>query len=140
MAFALVQADLLRGKSIGLLPVKVHIPDAQEKNQRAGDGAAGGRGDINLVIDEWILLEYACVVLPAQQNAVVESVSKGARSTEETKTTSEIRQWKTDCRSIELLLLPEEFHKPLGLHPRSPASEMKVGDPAMYPSRQPVIA
>jgi len=88
------------------------------------DIAAGGRGDINLIIDEWILLEYACVVLPAQQNAVVESVSKGAGSTEETKTTSEIRQWKTDCRSIELPLLPEEFRKALGLHPRSPASEM----------------
>jgi hypothetical protein len=31
---------------------------------------------VNLVIDEWILLEYACVFLPAQQNAVVENVSK----------------------------------------------------------------
>ena len=123
VAFALVQADLLRGKSIGFLPVKVHVPDAQEKNQRAGDGAAGGRGDINLVIDEWILLEYACVVLPAQQNAVVESVSKGAGSTEETKTTSEIRQWKTDCRSIELPLLPEEFQKALGLDSRSSTGE-----------------
>ena len=31
---------------------------------------------MKLVIDEWILLEYACTFLPAQQNAVVEAVSK----------------------------------------------------------------
>jgi hypothetical protein len=139
VAFALVQADLLRGKSIGFLPVKVHIPDAQEKNQRLGDGASGGRGDINLIIDEWILLEYACVVLPAQQNAVVESVSKGAGSTEGAKATNGVGQWKlaggespsasvssfgTGIRAVELPSLPEEFQKALGLPPRPPASEM----------------
>jgi hypothetical protein len=93
VAFSLVQADLLRGKSIGFLPVKVHMPTTREIEQwarRAGvsrdtrvsdrSNSAGGTGEspvINLVIDEWILLEYACVFLPAQQNAVVESVSKG---------------------------------------------------------------
>jgi hypothetical protein len=69
LAFALVQADLLRGKSIGFLPTKVHVPD-QKEIDRNGWGKAG------LVIDEWILLEYACVYLPAQQNAVVEAVGK----------------------------------------------------------------
>jgi hypothetical protein len=93
VAFSLVQADLLRGKSIGFLPVKVHVPDAQEKRQRLDDRGQAEKGngspnEINLVIDEWILLEYACVVLPAQQNAVVESVSKSQ---------------------------PEEFQKALGL-------------------------
>lgn len=29
------------------------------------------------IIEEWLLLEYACVYLPAQQHAVVEAVSKG---------------------------------------------------------------
>jgi hypothetical protein len=70
IAFSLVQADLLRGKSIGFLPVKVHTPDAKELEANHWD-------KVGLVIDEWILLEYACVFLPAQQNAVVESVSKG---------------------------------------------------------------
>jgi hypothetical protein len=69
IAFALVQADLLRGKSIGFLPTKVHAPSDEELKQE-------GWGKVNLVIDEWILLEYACVFLPAQQNAVLESVSK----------------------------------------------------------------
>jgi hypothetical protein len=68
-AFALVQADLLRGKSIGFLPTKVHAPTAEERRQR-------GWEDVTLVIDEWVLLEYACTFLPAQQNAVVEAVSK----------------------------------------------------------------
>ena len=80
-AFALVQADLLRGKSIGFLPTAVHVPSEKERRgeERPGDGETRGRGDwsnVELVIDEWILLEYACVFLPAQQNAVVENVSK----------------------------------------------------------------
>jgi hypothetical protein len=69
VAFALVQADLLRGKSIGFLPTKVHAPDDREREQH-------GWAKVGLVIDEWVLLEYACVFLPAQQNAVVESVGK----------------------------------------------------------------
>jgi hypothetical protein len=75
VAFTLVQADLLRGKSIGFLPVKVHTPSEQERSQL-------GWNDVALVIDEWILLEYACVFLPAQQNAVVEQVSKSLGSTQ----------------------------------------------------------
>jgi hypothetical protein len=74
VAFTLVQAELLRGKSIGFLPIKVHLPAEEElqRNKWAG---------VNLVIDEWILLEYACVFLPAQQNAVVSAVSKSAAAT-----------------------------------------------------------
>lgn len=69
IAFSLVQADLLRGKSIGFLPTKVHAPTAKEREQ-------AGWGKVELVIDEWLLLEYACCFLPCQQNAVVEAVSK----------------------------------------------------------------
>src|SRR5262249_23577966 len=70
VAFSLVQADLLRGKSIGFLPTKVHAPKDRERE-------LNGWSDVDLVIDEWILLEYACTFLPAQQNAVVEQVAKG---------------------------------------------------------------
>jgi hypothetical protein len=125
VAFTLVQADLLRGKSIGFLPVKVHVPDAQEKNQRLGDGAFGNRGEINLIIDEWILLEYACVVLPAQQNAVVESVSK---ANDERGTNNEKKAKKLDSSFLlpraAFPPVPEEFQKALGLDPRSSAGEM----------------
>jgi hypothetical protein len=68
-AFALVQADLLRGKSIGFLPTKVHTPSADERQRPTW-------ANVELVIDEWVLLEYACCFLPCQQNAVVEAVSK----------------------------------------------------------------
>lgn len=85
VAFSLVQADLLRGKSIGFLPTKVHTPTRDEKQQE-------GWSDVELVIDEWVLLEYACVYLPCQQNAVVEAVSK-------------------------VLPVPDEFLRGLGIDP-----------------------
>jgi hypothetical protein len=69
---ALVQAGLLQGKSIGFLPTKVHVPDEKEVRQ------IGWGDQVSLVIDEWLLLEYACVFLPANQNALVEAVSKGS--------------------------------------------------------------
>jgi hypothetical protein len=68
--FALIQAGLLQGKSIGFLPTKVHVPDDAERQKN-------NWGDVSLVIDEWLLLEYACVFLPANQDALVEAVSKG---------------------------------------------------------------
>lgn len=74
LAFSLVQSDLLRGKSIGFLPTKVHVPTTSELD--VFSRAVDGKVTVNLVIDEWLLLEYACVFLPAQQHAVVEQVSK----------------------------------------------------------------
>src|SRR5262249_53605557 len=68
IALSLVQADLLRGKSIGFLPTKIHTPKASEIEAR-------GWPEVDTVIDEWILLEYACTFLPAQQEAIVEAVS-----------------------------------------------------------------
>src|SRR5437016_4550290 len=86
VALSLVQADLLRGKSIGFLPTRVHQPKTQEMDEH-------GWQNVDLIIDEWVLLEYACTFLPTQQNAVVEAVSK-----------SEIE-------------LPAEFIKAMGLEP-----------------------
>ncbi len=70
-AFPLVQAGLLTGKSIGFLPTKVRAPTDEEMSR---DPALR---QVGRIIEEWLLLEYACVYLPAQQNAVVEAVSKG---------------------------------------------------------------
>ncbi|HEV3444642.1 MAG TPA: hypothetical protein VG099_08375 [Gemmataceae bacterium] len=69
VALSLVQADLLRGKSIGFLPTRVHQPKTKEMDEH-------GWQNVDLVIDEWVMLEYACTFLPTQQNAVVEAVSK----------------------------------------------------------------
>jgi hypothetical protein len=70
-AFPLVQAGLLCGKSIGFLPTKVRAPTEEEIARRPELSA------VQRIIEEWVLLEYSCVYLPAQQNAVVEEVSKG---------------------------------------------------------------
>src|SRR5450631_2388335 len=59
-------------------------PPGPEKGRRgcAAESLAithkfGGRAQDTLVIDEWLLLEYAVCFLPANQDALVESVSKG---------------------------------------------------------------
>jgi hypothetical protein len=71
--FALIQAGLMNGKSIGFLPTRVHIPDDDERKKN-------GWEKVTLVIDEWLLLEYAAVFMPCNQNALVEQVSKGSVS------------------------------------------------------------
>jgi hypothetical protein len=68
--FAHIQSGLLTGKSIGFLPLQTHLPDEAEVR------ANGWPEGVRLVIDRWLLLEYACVSLPANPLALVESVSK----------------------------------------------------------------
>jgi hypothetical protein len=98
VALCLVQADLLRGKSIGFLPTKVHAPTETERQTNDWN-------EVELVIDEWILLEYACTFLPAQQNAMVEAVSKS------------------------LIELPEEFLEALHLDPFAFPGSVSVKGP-----------
>ncbi|HYV38346.1 MAG TPA: hypothetical protein VE988_21870 [Gemmataceae bacterium] len=71
-AFALVQAGLMTGKSIGFLTLKTHMPSDHEIAQRPF------LKDVRRIVDEWLLLEYSCTWLPVNQDAVVEAVSKGA--------------------------------------------------------------
>src|SRR5262249_24074110 len=67
---ALVRAGPVRGKGNGLLPFRGPAPGEDERKANGWDG-------VRLVIDEWLLLEYACVSLPANQHALVEAVAKG---------------------------------------------------------------
>ena len=67
--FALVQAGLVGAKSIGFLPLKVRPATAAEMQQNAWPA------DV-LVIENWLLLEYACCWLPENQEAIVQEVSK----------------------------------------------------------------
>ena len=73
VAFPMVQAGLLRGKSIGFLPLKVRTPTSDEIKHRPE------LAKVRYVIEEWLLAEYACCYLPMQPNAVVEQVAKAAR-------------------------------------------------------------
>ena len=69
--FSLIKAGLLQGKSIGFIALKSHAPSSHEIAARPE------LADVCRLIDEWLLLEYACVFLPANQSALVEAVSKG---------------------------------------------------------------
>lgn len=71
-AFALVRADLLRGKSIGFLPTRVHVPSAEEREKN-------GWPDVGLVIDEWLLLEYACTFLKGKPKKYGNNIAPGRR-------------------------------------------------------------
>ncbi len=70
--FSLIKAGLLQGKSIGFIALKSHSPSSHEI------AAKPELAEVVRIIDEWLLLEYACVFLPANQSALVEAVSKGA--------------------------------------------------------------
>jgi hypothetical protein len=69
--FTLVQAGLLQGKSIGFLRLKSHAPSSHEIAARPE------LAQVSRIIDEWLLLEYACTFLPCNQASLVEAVSKG---------------------------------------------------------------
>jgi hypothetical protein len=73
VAFDLVQAGLLLGKSIGFVPLQLREPTTEERKIPALKG-------VRFVIEKWLLVEYACCFLPMQPNAVVEQVLKAART------------------------------------------------------------
>ena len=70
LAFELVKAGLLRGKSIGFIPLKLRTPTPEEIQKNPA------LSQVRYIIEEWLLAEYACCYLPMQPNAVVETVSK----------------------------------------------------------------
>jgi len=65
VAWALVRSGLLVGKSIGFLATKTRSATAAETRESPEWGKA------RQVIAEWILLEYACVFLPANPETLV---------------------------------------------------------------------
>lgn len=69
-AFSLVQSGLLRGKSIGFLPLQLRHPSGDEVQQNPQ------LQNVRYLIEKWLLLEYACCYLPMQPLALVEEVAK----------------------------------------------------------------
>jgi hypothetical protein len=69
--WALVQQGILKGKSIGFLPVEVRPPSKQELSARP-DWA-----NVRLIIAKWLLLEYAVAPVPSNPDALVQSIGKG---------------------------------------------------------------
>ena len=63
---------MLQGKSVGFVRLKSHAPSSHEI------AANPALAEVSRVIDEWLLIEYACTFLPMNQSALVEAVSKSA--------------------------------------------------------------
>ena len=66
------RTGLLNGKSIGFVTLKSHAP----ARARLPSGRSSRK--CARIIDKWLLIEYACVFMPANQSALVEAVSKSA--------------------------------------------------------------
>jgi hypothetical protein len=69
-AWALVKSGLMAGKSIGFLTTKAHSPSDDEVRKRPE------LANVRRIIDEWVLLEYACCWQPMNPEALVEAVNK----------------------------------------------------------------
>jgi hypothetical protein len=67
--FALIQAGLLNAKSIGWLPTKVHYADPKEVMAHNWPAQT-------LVVEEWLLIEYAVGSIGVNPETVTETVTK----------------------------------------------------------------
>ncbi len=66
--FEMVLADVLRGKSIGFLPLEFRDPTPEESANSPG---------VERVISRSLLLEFSVVSIPSNPKALVEAVNKG---------------------------------------------------------------
>jgi len=69
--WAMVQQGILKGKSIGFLPLEVRPPTPKDVKARPDWEKA------KLVISKWLLLEYAVAPVPSNPDALVQSIGKG---------------------------------------------------------------
>lgn len=72
LAFDLVRTGLLRGKSIGFIPLKMRPPTQEEIDIRPE------LARVRNIVETWLLAEYACCYLPMNPHAVVESIDDPA--------------------------------------------------------------
>lgn len=70
LVFALVQQDILKGRSIGFLPVEIDAPTQAQKEARPDWERA------NAIISKSVLFEYSVVAVPCNEDALQEIVSK----------------------------------------------------------------
>jgi hypothetical protein len=101
----LIQTGMMQGKSVGFLRLKSHSPSSHEI---AADPAMA---QVSRVIDEWLLIEYACTFLPMNQAALVEAVSKSGLAPDRLK-------------AVGIDLPPPEPAPPTAIVPFTPEGEI----------------
>lgn len=102
--YQLVQNHILVGKSIGFLPTKVHVPDEKEYKEKRWEP-----NSVQRVFDEWLLLEYAVVTIPCNQDAVTEAVSKGSLAVDEDLARMLGLDWALFKAKSAPLIIPEKI-------------------------------
>jgi hypothetical protein len=97
--FAQIQAGLFNAKCIGWLPTKAHFADAME-------AAKNNWHEGMLIVEEWLLIEYAVGTIPVNPETVVEVLSKrpptltmSAAIRRGTSASSRSKNWKSRCSS-----------------------------------------
>lgn len=66
--WAMIEANILRGKSVGLLPLEIRDPTPEE---------LAANPALQRVISKSLLLEYSVVSVPSNPQALVEAINKG---------------------------------------------------------------
>ncbi len=69
--YGMVAAEVLKGKSIGFLPLEIRDPEPEELALFP---------DVQRVITKSLLCEYSCVAIPCNPQALVEAINKGLTS------------------------------------------------------------
>ncbi len=73
LVFALVQQQILRGRSVGFFPTEIDAP-TQDQIKARPDWA-----DANAIISKSVLFEYSVVSVPCNEDALQQAVSKGLK-------------------------------------------------------------
>lgn len=105
--WGLIRTDILRGKSVGFLPLEYRDPTEDEVQKGA-----------ERVFTRCLLLEYSCVAIPACPEALVTAINKGAavdllglqwetvgRVKQKTRTVRQIDRTAEFCRAVDRIAL-----------------------------------
>lgn len=71
MAFKMAKAGIMKAGSVGFAPIKFHIPDDDERKEFDMNEQGG------IIFDKQELLEFSPCGVPANANALTESIDKG---------------------------------------------------------------
>jgi phage head maturation protease len=97
--FAQIHAGLLNDKSIGWLPTKAHFADVKEADKNNWKEGM-------LIVEEWLLIEYAVGTIPVNPETVVKVVSKTLKPDDERANRrgltryplSRSKNWRSRCK------------------------------------------
>lgn len=123
---ALVSQGVIRGMSVGFMPI-----ETREANK--GDRARYGE-KVRRVYSKWQLLEYSVVSIPANQDAIIQSVTKGVITRADAKSLFDVDvpdELPAGVPTTEAKKVAVELLEPLPLpdQPRAPKRMLLILEP-----------